>query len=34
MRILYGIAGDQLIVGSLISSRSDPLTWLVRLVPA
>ena len=32
--VLYGIAGDQLIVGSLIPSRSDPLTWLVRFVPA
>jgi hypothetical protein len=32
--VLYGIAGDQLIVGSLIPSRSDPLTWLARLLPA
>jgi hypothetical protein len=28
--ILYGVTGDSLIVGSLIPSRSDPLTWLVR----
>jgi hypothetical protein len=32
--VLYGIAGDRLIVGSLIPSRSDPLTWLVQFVPA
>jgi hypothetical protein len=28
--ILYGVAGDQLIFGSVIPSRSDPLTWLTR----
>jgi hypothetical protein len=28
--ILYGIAGDRLIFGSVIPSRSDPLTWLTR----
>lgn len=28
--ILYGVAEDSLIIGSLIPSRSDPLTWLVR----
>jgi len=28
--ILYGVAGDMLIFGSLIPSRSDPLTWLAR----
>jgi hypothetical protein len=28
--ILYGIAGDTLIFGSVIPSRSDPLTWLTR----
>ncbi len=29
--ILYGLSGDTLIIGSLIPSRSDPLTWLIRL---
>ena len=28
--VLYGIVGDQLILGSVIPSRSDPLTWLTR----
>jgi hypothetical protein len=28
--VLYGMVGDQLILGSVIPSRSDPLTWLVR----
>jgi hypothetical protein len=28
--VLYGIAGDKLIFGSVIPSRSDPLTWLKR----
>ena len=28
--ILYGVTEDSLIVGSLIPTRSDPLTWLVR----
>jgi hypothetical protein len=28
--ILYGIVADQLIIGSIIPSRSDPLTWLAR----
>lgn len=28
--ILYGVAGDRLIFGSVIASRSDPLTWLAR----
>ncbi len=28
--ILYGIANDLLIFGSVIPSRSDPLTWLTR----
>jgi hypothetical protein len=28
--ILYGVAGDRLIFGSVIPSRSDPLTWLTR----
>ena len=28
--ILYGIADDTVIVGSLIPSRTDPLTWLTR----
>ena len=28
--ILYGIAGDRLIFGSVIPSRSDPLMWLTR----
>ncbi len=29
--VLYGVAEDRLIFGSVIPSRSDPLTWLVRL---
>ena len=29
--ILYGAAADQLIFGSVVPSRSDPLTWLTRL---
>lgn len=28
--VLYGISDDRLIFGSLIPSRSDPLTWLAR----
>lgn len=28
--ILYGLTGDKLIFGSVIPSRSDPLTWLTR----
>ena len=28
--ILYGATSDQLIFGSVIPSRSDPLTWLTR----
>ncbi len=28
--VLYGIVGDCLIFGSVIPSRSDPLTWLTR----
>jgi hypothetical protein len=28
--VLYGLAGDRLLFGSLIPSRSDPLTWLTR----
>jgi len=28
--ILYGIADKRLIFGSVIPSRSDPLTWLTR----
>ncbi len=28
--VLYGVTEDQLIVGSLIPSHSDPLTWLGR----
>jgi len=28
--ILYGLVGDQLIFGSVIPSKSDPLTWLAR----
>lgn len=28
--VLYGIVEDQLIFGSVIPSRSDPLTWLTR----
>jgi hypothetical protein len=31
--ILYGVVGDQLIFGSVIPSRSDPLTWLTRFSP-
>jgi len=31
--ILYGVIGDQLIFGSVIPSRSDPLTWLTRFSP-
>jgi len=30
--ILYGVIGDDLIFGSVIPSRSDPLTWLTRFV--
>lgn len=28
--LLYGVAGDRLIFGAVIPSRSDPLTWLAR----
>jgi hypothetical protein len=28
--VLYGFTGDQLVFGSVIPSRSDPLTWLSR----
>ena len=28
--VLYGLAGDKLTLGSVIPSRSDPLTWLTR----
>lgn len=31
--ILYGVIGDRLIFGSIIPSRSDPLTWLTRFRP-
>ena len=30
--VLYGYAGDQLFIGSIIPSRSDPLTWLSRFL--
>ena len=29
--VLYGITDDTIIIGSLIPSRTDPLTWLTRL---
>lgn len=28
--LLYGVTGDRLIFGSVLPSRSDPLTWLTR----
>lgn len=28
--ILYGLMEETLIIGSLVPSRSDPLTWLIR----
>ncbi len=28
--VLYGVVGDRLLIGAVIPSRSDPLTWLVR----
>jgi hypothetical protein len=28
--ILYGLTEDRLLIGALIPSRSDPLTWLAR----
>jgi hypothetical protein len=31
--VLYGVVGDRLIFGSIIPSRSDPLTWLKRFQP-
>lgn len=31
--VLYGVAGNRLIFGSIIPSRSDPLTWLTRFRP-
>jgi len=32
--ILYGVVGEDLIFGSVIPSRSDPLTWLTRFAKA
>ncbi|MEQ2008296.1 MAG: hypothetical protein ABMA26_16015 [Limisphaerales bacterium] len=32
--VLYGVTEDLLIFGSVIPSRSDPLTWLVRFKPS
>jgi hypothetical protein len=31
--ILYGVVDEQLIFGSVIPNRSDPLTWLTRFGP-
>ena len=31
--ILYGATSEQLIFGSVVPSRSDPLTWLRRFSP-
>lgn len=28
--VLYGIADKRIVIGALIPSRSDPLTWLTR----
>jgi hypothetical protein len=28
--VMYGFTGDRLVLGSIIPSRSDPLTWLSR----
>lgn len=28
--VLYGVVADRLIFGSIVPSRSDPLTWLTR----
>ena len=28
--VLYGLADDRLVIGSVIPSTSDPLTWLAR----
>jgi hypothetical protein len=28
--VLYGVLGDRLLIGAVIPSRSDPLTWLAR----
>jgi hypothetical protein len=28
--VLYGVTPEHLIIGSIIPSRSDPLTWLAR----
>lgn len=28
--VLYGFTGDQLVIGSVVPTRSDPLTWLSR----
>ena len=28
--VLYGVTGESLIFGSVVPSRSDPLTWLAR----
>jgi hypothetical protein len=28
--VLYGVVGNWLIFGSIVPSRSDPLTWLAR----
>jgi hypothetical protein len=30
--VLYGLTGDQIFFGSIIPSRSDPLTWLSRFL--
>ena len=32
--VLYGVAGNRVVIGSLIPSRSDPLTWLTRFAPS
>src|SRR5688572_23921230 len=32
--VLYGCSQDELVFGSLIPSRSDPLTWLGRFQPS
>ena len=29
--VLYGVTEDQIVFGSVIPSRSDPLTWLSRI---
>jgi hypothetical protein len=30
--VLYGVTGEQLFVGSIIPTHSDPLTWLSRFL--